>query len=260
VTTDTHDRDRAKLVDNMTVRRAVAQFAAQPGQRGALEVLRMCMYGELLLDITGSDAFTRGPFAQGSRLQIRTGTGPDGGSALFAFTHNNEIGRLYPPDTQTQSLVTPAIGALELARSQGDAWLYIDPAGPTCALSAAEVDFALRNPNNQALKTALDDYVAGRIGRAVVVAVLRQDGPLLLAADDSSSGQGAVRTITHPDGTSSIFGFTSAPEVVAFRPADAVMSLTTQEVLNMARGQGHSGVVINAAGPSIRISGAEIFG
>ena len=218
VNADTRDRDHAKLVDNVTVRRAVGQFAAQPGQRGGLEVLRLCMYGELLLDITGSDAFTGERFAQGSRLQIRTGTGPDGGSALFAFTHNNEIARLYPPGTQTQSLVTPAIGALELARSQGDAWLYIDPAGPTCALSAAEVDFALRNPNNQALKTALDDYAAGRIGRQDVIAVLRRDGPLMLAGGESSSAPLGVRTITHPDGTSSIVGFTSAPRSSSLAP------------------------------------------
>jgi len=65
---------------------------------------------------------------------------------------------------------------------------------------------------------------------------------------------------THPDGASSIFGFTSAPEVVAFNPADAVMSLTTAQVLTMAREQGHNGIVINPAGPSIRISVAEIFG
>jgi len=50
------------------------------------------------------------------------------------------------------------------------------------------------------------------------------------------------------------------PEVVAFNPADAVMSLTTAQVLTMAREQGHNGIVINPAGPSIRISVAEIFG
>lgn len=58
----------------------------------------------------------------------------------------------------------------------------------------------------------------------------------------------------------SIFGFTSAPEVLAFNPADAVKSLTTEEVPNMARERGHNGVVINPAGPWIRMSFAEIFG
>jgi hypothetical protein len=256
----TPGRDHRRPVDNVTLRRAVGQFAAQPSQRGALEVLRECMYGELLLDVTGSDAVTGDAFAPGSRLQIRTGTGPNGGSALYAFTRNHEIGRLYPPGTRTQSLVTPAVGALELARQQDHAWVYIDPAGPTCALSAAEIDFALRNPNNSALKEALAGHVAGDTDRTAIAALLRVHGPLLLAADDSAGGPVGIRAITDPDGSTSLFVFTSAPEVLAFNPADAVAAMTTQEVLDTARRQGHTGIVINPAGPSIRMSLAEIAG
>jgi hypothetical protein len=254
----THDDGR--LVDNAAVRRAVGRFAAQPGQRGALDVLRECMYGDLLFDVTGSDAFTADVLAPGSRLQIRTGTGPDGGSALYAFTRNDEIGRLYPPGTRTQSLVTSAVGALELARQQDHAWLYLDPAGPTCALSAAEIDFALRNPSNPALKEAPARYAAGNTDRAAIAALLRRPGPLLLAADDSISGHVGVRTVTHPDGGTSLFAFTSAPEVLAFNPGDTVAAMTIEEVLDTARRHGDTGIVLNPAGPSIRLSLAEIAG
>lgn len=68
-----------ELVDNVTVRRAISGFAAQPDQRRALEVLRSCMYGELLFDVTGSDPPVNGSFARGSRIQFRGGTGPGGG-------------------------------------------------------------------------------------------------------------------------------------------------------------------------------------
>jgi hypothetical protein len=250
----THNPDHGTLVDHTALRHAVGQFASQPGPRGALNVLRECMYGELLLDITGSDAPTDGAFAPGSRLQIRTGTGPDGESALFAFTRNTEIGRLHPPGTPTQSLATPAVGALELARQQEHAWLYLDPAGPTCALSAAEIDFALRNPNHTALKEALARHAAGDTDRATVAALLRPDSPLLAAVFDSSR----IRTLTHPDGTTSVCAFTSAPEVLAFSPADAAAALTTEQVLDTARRGGHSGIVINPAGPSIQLSLHEI--
>lgn len=241
-------------VDNVTIRRVVAEFAAEPNQRRALEVLRTCMYGELLFDITGSDTPVGNAFPKGSRLQIRAGSGPDGGRALFAFTSNEQIARMNPPGATTQSLVTPATGALELARSQGDAWLYIDPAGPTCALSAAEIDFALRNPHNQALKSALAAHDAGLVDRQSVVELLRQDAPLSIAADDRSvPGKIGIRSMTMPDGSSALLAFTSAPEVVAYNASDAVSATTTLKVLDIVRKDGYSGVVVNPAGPSIAV-------
>ena len=247
------------LVDNVTVRRAVDGFAAQPGQRGVLEVLRSCMYGELLFDITGSDAPADASFRAGSQLQIRGGTGPGGGRALFAFTRQEEIARLYPPDIHIQSMVTPATGALELARQQGDAWLYIDPAGPTCALSAAEIDFALRNPNNEPLKSALAALHANETNRRDVLQVLLAEGPLLLAADETTvPGKARVRTTALADGSPALVGFTSAPEIIAFNASDAVFARTTLDVLEMVRADGYSGIVINPVGPSIVFSKAEI--
>jgi hypothetical protein len=258
--THSPDINPTRLVDNVTLRRVVGEFAAQPGQRRAHEVLRSCMYGDLLFDVTGSTAFADGPFAAGSRLQIRGGTGPGGGRALFAFTRQEEIGRLYPPGTQIQSLVTPATGALGLARRQGDAWLYIDPAGPTCALSDAEIDFARRNPNNEPLKVALAAFDAGQTDRRGVLEVLRQDGPMMLGADDSQAGAVATRILTHPDGSSSLAGYTSAPEVVPFNPTDVVAALTIGKVLEMVRTQGYGGLILNPAGPSTRFTPTELFG
>ncbi len=248
-----------ELVDNIAVRRAVAGFAAEPGQRRLLEVLRHCMYGQLLFDVTGSDAPVAGAvaFPAGSSLQLRGGTGPDGGRALFTYTRHAEIERHHPPGTGTQSFVTPALGALELARHQRDSWLYIDPAGPTCALSAAEIDFALRNPRNTPLKDALVALHAGRDDRRHVVELLRQDAPLLMAADEST-GQKLARSTRLSDGSTALFGFTSAPEVVAVSPRDAVVSMTTTQVLDMARRNGHRGVVIDPAGPSIAIMLTEL--
>lgn len=247
----------AHLVDHAALRRAVVAFAAAPAQRGALEVLRTCMYGELLLDVTGSDAFIGPPFAAESRLQIRGGPGPNQAPALFAYTDNQQVARLHPPDATPQSLVTPAVSALELARSQNYAWLYIDPAGPTCALSAAEIDFALRNANNAALKQALADHADAKIDRQQVLEVIRARGPMVLAADDSSD-RPAVRTVTEPDGSTWLFGFSSAPEVLASDPAAAALSLTIPEVMAIAHEQGCRGIIINPAGPWLRVSLAEI--
>ncbi|MFL0181086.1 SseB family protein [Mycobacterium sp. SMC-15] len=250
-----------RLVDNAAVRRAVAEFAAAPGQRRYFDVLRACMWGELLFDITGSDAFSGdGPLRAGSRLRIGGGTGPDGRPALFAFTRQSEISRLHPPGTNVQSLVTPATEALELARRQDDPWLYLDPAGPTCALAAAEIDFALRNPRNEPLKTAVAALAAGRAERAEVLRLLRADGPLLVGADESGPDAPVIRAIRHPDGSATLFAFTSGPEVLAFTPSDVTASMTTAEVLGMVRQRGYRGLIIDPCGPSASFSAAELCG
>ena len=251
----------APLVDHETVRRAVGGFAAEPNLRTSLEVLRSCMYGELLFDITGSDPPVDGAFPAGSRLQFRGGAGPDGGRALFAFTRNAEIAKLYPPGTHTQSMVTPASGALGFARQRGDAWLYIDPAGPTCALAADQIDFALRNPSNEPVKAAIAAVDAGQVDRQSVLQLLKADGPMLVAADDRSvPGKVGYRTMPGQDGSACLLAFTSAPEVVAFNPSDAVVSLTTGQVIDMARRMGQRGIVVNPTRPALFVSLDEISG
>lgn len=180
---------------------------------------------------------------------------------MFAFSRNEEIARLHPRGTHTRSMVTPASGALEFARRQGDAWLYIDPAGPTCAVSAAEIDFALRNPRNEALKHALVALSAGRIDRRAVLEVLRQNGPLLLSADDRTQpGQIALRSTTLPDGSPALLAFTSAPEAVSHRPEDAVVALTVSAVLDKVRTGNYGGLVIDPSGPYLALSRNEFDG
>src|SRR6202012_5520914 len=218
----TSDAGRADPVDHEALRQAVGAFAAEPCQKRALEVLRLCMYGELLLDITGSD------------------------------------GSFPAPGPAYQSLVQPAHGVLELARKQGAAWLYIDPAGPTCALSAADIEFALRNPHNEALKKALAQYGAGTVDRKAVLQFLRREGPLILAADESQPGGARVRTLTH-DGRINLPAFTSAAEAVAYTSADATFAVTTLKALTMISQHGYAGIVVNPGGPFIAFSTAELF-
>ena len=157
------------------------------------------------------------------------------------------------------SMVNPATGVLEFAKSQQAAWLYIDPAGPACAVSAAEIDFALRNPRNELLKAATVDLALGRVDKQKVVELLKQDGPLLLGVDETSQpGKMGLRTAAMPDGSPGLFAFTSAPEVVAHNVEDAVMASTTAKVIEIARQDGYGGLVINPSGPYVAVSLAEL--
>lgn len=160
---------------------------------------------------------------------------------------------MHPPGTRTQSMVTPASGALELTHRHGDGWPYIDPAGPTCALSAQDIEFALRNPRNEHLKTTIAEWHAGQADRDHVLEALREEGPLLLAADTTIPGKTTVASTAMSDGSTALLASTSAPEVVAYNPANAVAALTTTQVLDMVHTNGYSGLVVNHAGPSIAV-------
>ena len=71
--------------------------------------------------------------------------------------------------------------------------------------------------------------------------------------DRTVPGKVGIRSMTMPDGSSALLGFTSAPEVVAYNPSDAVAALTTLDVLNKVRKDGYSGIVVNPAGPSVAV-------
>ncbi|MBV0916344.1 SseB family protein [Mycobacteroides chelonae] len=250
-----------ELVDNANLRRAVGAFAAEPGRRRLYDVLRACMHGEVLFDITGSDPLVQGSnlSPSGTLLQIRGGTGPDGSRALFAYTRNEEVARHHPAGTHYQTLVQSAASALDLARSQGDRWLYIDPAGPTCALSTEEFDFALRNPRNEPVRKAIELVAQGKADRQSVLSLLRQDGQMLLGADDRTvPGQILTRKTQLSDGSLALVAFTSAPEVIGYVPSDAVVSVTNEQVLNTVVRDGYAGLVINPAGPSVFLPAADI--
>ena len=208
-------------VRNEPLRAAVEAFAAEPGAPAVIDVLRHCLHGPLLLDVTGSD-ITRvgdGQIAEGSTIAVSGGQGPDGKAALFAFTSHAELARMHPQDgTQVQSLVQAAADVLQMAKAQQAGWLYLDPAGPTCALAADDIDFAVRVPRNDAVRDALEP--------------------------------GTPREAQ--------LAFTSGPEVVASCPDAQIATQDAADVLAAVRSGGHAGLVLNAAGPWVYVSAAEL--
>lgn len=254
----------AELVDNDRVRRAVAAFAAEPKHETMLDVLRARLTGELLLDVTGSELdISDGRLHTGSKLRINQRVGPDGQRALLAFTSNDEIARIHPEGTRYQSIAQPAAAVLELARRQGAAWLYIDPAEKTAALSASDIDFALRHPRNDRLSAAIAAVEAGTASRAEAITALVAEGPLLLAGQ-RAEGQGddeppQLRVTRRDDGSSmALLAFTSAPEILARDPQDGIVTTTTTHVLEQLQQGPFASIVINPAGPWIELSREEL--
>ena len=258
-------------VDNVSLRAAVEAFATTPEQSTYLDVVRGCLQGRVLLDSTGSDRPTveadgSYSFPAGATLQFAGGTGPDGQPALFAFTSQQQISRMHPDDlSAVQALVQPAAGALQLASTERYGWLYIDPAGPTCAISNRDAAFALRGDRNDAVKAALE-ILDPEASKAAVLDALAENGPLLLAVDtDSVPTSGAsdgtpvrIRDSVDPDGHPVLLAFTSGPEVSARDVADSFATRPAAEIIHDAIQAPYGGLVINPGGPWMALSTDEL--
>ena len=243
------------LIDNSRLRNAVAAFAAKSEQATYLEVLRNLMQGSVLFDITGSEITMTddgSSIAPGSKFRIRGGNGPDGGRALFVFTRQEEVAKLHPEGTKTHTLGQPAASVLQFAAGQKDSWLYIDPAGPTCAIRISEVDFVLRNPHNDAVKDAL----AG--DRKQVVDALAKGGQLFYAVTENPDGSAQVHTSTGPGNAPVRLAFTSPAEIVVSAPGAAWIAVDISRIVDDALTPPYAGLVINPAQPWIGLYPDEL--
>lgn len=251
----------AHLVDNVSLRRAIAQFAENNEQPTYLEVVRNVLHGDLLFDTTGSDiAMTEdgSSIATGSTFAFREGTGPDGERALFAFTRQEEVLRMHEDAPATvQTLAQPAASTLEFAAQQGYVWLYLDPAGPTCGLRLADIEFALKTIRNDAVKSALDVDGPTWMKNAVIDA-LSLGGQLLYAVNETAEGV-QVRTSTNPAGQAVALAFTSAAEVVVRSTTDAWTAIEVSRIVSDALGESFSGLVINPAGPWVELGRDDLL-
>ena len=247
------------LVDNSALRTAVAAFAAQPDQQSYTNVLRSALQGELLLDVTGSPVETdaSGSLAVGSTLRFASGKGPDDAPAIFAFTSQAEVLKAHPDDPgAVQALGQPSLGLLDFAMSQGFGWVYIDPFGATCGLTASDLKYVLGSQRNDAAKAALS--LRGEDERrAALTDALALGGVLVLAVDESGE---RVRTATDPDGGDFALGFTSNAEVAAQYPGDLFRTVSVANVVDNVLGGDYAGLVVNQAGPSLVLTRDELAG
>lgn len=240
-------------VDNGAVADAVRRFAGHPEQRTMIDVLRACLAGDLLLDVTGSDP--------GSPV-LRGFLGANDVPALGVFTHQGELARFVEgqPDAtgRPQSLALPGVLALQAAledRSLG--WVYVNPAGPTCALARPDIEFALQGPPNHALREAVvrhgsqQELFTAMLGEVkVFLGEVERDGrkqPITV------QGEGVGTTGTQ------LAVFTSAAEVAAFDPAASVRAFTPEWAMQFVFAQRLGGMVIDPVGPSASIGSFQIW-
>ncbi|GAB3248898.1 hypothetical protein GCM10027562_07590 [Arthrobacter pigmenti] len=245
--------DRDGLVDNASVREAVSAFADSPGQMSMIEVLRHSMGGRLLLDVTGSDP--RSP-------QVRTTEGPGGQEALMVFTRQEELVRFHeaighPDAGEPLSLAVHGPTAAEMMMKRPElGWLYVDPAGPACALARPDIEFALQGKPNTRLKNALTESPEQQ---QIFTALAGGEGALFLAERESVGSKGPT-TITAPGYDGPMLAvFTSAAEVAAFDASLKVRQFSSGWVLEFIFRQRLAGMVLNPMGPSATVSAFQIW-
>jgi hypothetical protein len=246
-------------VDNVTLRDAVSKFAVAPTQKTYVDVMRECLHGDLLLDATGSDIQTSGDgitIQKGSTLTFREGAGQDGRRALLAFTSQDQVQKTHV-DTPAVTIGQTASGVIEFAMKRGYAWLYIDPAGPTCGIDLGDFRDTMDAPRNEDVKSALAELDPS-VQRASVIAALSRDGSLLQMVGQGPSGQAAVRTTTGPDGEPMAMAFTSVLEIAARYKAYSFASRSIEDVIREAITPPLAGLVINPGGPWIALSASEL--
>lgn len=245
-------------VDNAALRAAIGIFAAAPGQEAFLNVLRQAMAGELLLDVTGS-----GPDAAAGRLAVTTAATPDGGTALVAFTRQEELGRFRAnagtPGENVQSLAQPAVGVLDFfLRDERYGALYLDPAGPACALARRDVQFALASPHHDRLKNLLAEQPSQQ---QLFMALCGEGQQQLLLAERTVNGRPQPVVVPGEGERPApvLLAFTSAAEVAAYDSSLGFRPFDADWILKFVVDQGIGGLRINPAGPSATMSGYQLW-
>lgn len=246
------------------VRAAVDRFVDAPDNRAMIEVIRQCMAGSLLLDVTASD-LVPGPGGEAvgpeSTLRVQTLGEPDGTRSLAAYTsaaeaqamfdrHHSEAGK---PVLLRES----AVKVLKmLAEDPQHDHLVIDPAQRGCRISRPQVEWAMRAPRNDAVKTAMLQNNMSQL----LAGLLAPDAVLLLGARVQEGRAVPVYAKPQEEGAApdTLMLFTSAPEIAVLDTGLEVRSAPARQALRFALDAGARRVSINARPPVATLTAEQI--
>ncbi|WP_348789601.1 SseB family protein [Leifsonia sp. NPDC080035] len=241
-------------VRNLPVQTALEAWAAGKDARTFSNVLRQCVAGELLLDISASTfADPEAGFQQGDTLALGKQVDAAGKELLVAFTSNERLSA-YRRGERFLSLAQPAWSVLAEAMSRADG-LALDPGDDALLIAYSE---ELRGQvteepgRNAALKNALVDR---DLPWPQFLALLTQSSVVYVGVD---AAQGAVPSAVGADGALLHPVFTSPAEVFAWSPELTARGTTVAQVARVAREDGYAGLLVDPAGPSATIRLDEV--
>ncbi|MEX5255594.1 SseB family protein [Kocuria arenosa] len=246
------------------VRAAVDRFASAPDNKAMIEVIRQCMAGSLLLDVTASDLVEgRGGETVGpeSTLRVQTLREPDGTRSLAAYTSAAEaqamFDRHHPDGGKPVLLRESAVKVLKmLADDPQHDHLVIDPARQGCRISRPQVEWAMRAPRNDAVKTAMLENNMSQL----LAGLLAPDAMLLLGARVQDGRAVPVYAKPQEEGAApdTLMLFTSAPEIAALDTTLEVRSAPARQALRFALDAGARRISINARPPVATLTADQL--
>ncbi|WP_431277685.1 SseB family protein [Leifsonia poae] len=250
------------IMTNRLVQTALSRWSAGKDARTFAEVLRQCATGNLLLD--GSNSTIADPsrgFQPGDTLGVGYRTDEEGRRLLLAFTSNERMAA-YHQDDPTISVVQPASAVMAQAASEYDGIAIDVGSSELCIAFADEIRQHLTDDPtlNDRLKTAL---VERTIPWDDLLGLLGSTPAVFIAMSDVHDDSGAVTGVTVPtargkNGETYSVAFTSPAEVWAWSPPENARATGIANVAQVAREQGHDGILLNPAGQSVVISPPEL--
>ena len=246
------------------MRAAVDRFVSAPDNKAMIEVVRQCMAGSLLLDVTASD-LVAGPGGEAvgpeSTLRVQTLGEPDGTRSLAAYTSAAEaqamFDRHHPDGGKPVLLRESAVKVLKmLADDPQHDHLVIDPAHRGCRISRPQVEWAMRAPRNDAVKAAMLENNMSQL----LAGLLAPDAVLLLGARVQDGRAVPVYAKPQEEGAApdTLLLFTSAPEVAVLDTTLEVRSAPARQALRFALDAGARKVSINAHPPVATLTADQL--
>ncbi|WP_454048921.1 SseB family protein [Cellulomonas sp. Marseille-Q8402] len=242
-------------VRNDRVRAGLATWAEQKDGRTFADVLRRCVTGELLLDVTGSTiADPAHGFQSGDTLAITSQTDDTGKRLLVAYTGHDELAR--HRGEPGASLVQPAAAVLAQAAREHEG-IVVDGGAPGAFIAyAAEIHQQL-TADPEAVARAAEATVSRALPFDAYLAVLA-DAPVFVPFEVRRDASGAetgvvVPAATGPDGQPYAVVGTAPAEIWAWSPRSGAQRTTWGHVVRAVAQDGQAGVVVNPAGPAVTV-------
>lgn len=245
-------------------RSAIERFVAAPDNAGMLEVIRQCMGGSLLLDVTASD-LVPGPDGAAvgpeSQLRVQTLGEQDGTRSLAAYTSAAEaqamFDRHHPEGGRPVLLRESAVKVLQMVVDdpQYD-HLVVDPARQGCRIGRPQLEWAMGAPHNDAVKAAL---ISNNMSQ-VLAGLLAPEAVLLLGARVQEGRAVPVYAKPQEEGArpDTLMLFTSAAEIAVLDTHLEVRSAPAREALRFALDAGAGKICLNAHAPVATLTAEQV--